>query len=695
MRGVHNNRKIEEFFAKAPVATITDGSTPKNAPQASTAAAAVPETKSVAPTKPRDAKRVKKEGPGEEAVVKKSEKGAKARGKLSLLPSLPLDILFEIFKLLMPTDILHLTRTTKALRAVLLHRSAMTVWKETLKQIDDFPKCPDDISLPYWTSLIFDTFCHNCLARNTSSVNFIFRIRCCNKWAKSILVPLSRYPRECDLIAKAVPCDAWNDGFGQQALRTDVDAFLAKWKNRSNLGDQLVEERAAAAKRKEMGKEVRKWYDKRGDQRAEEISTIRKERARDIRHKLKDLGFETELTFLLRFYSVCLIDPLPYGISFSEHPHVKQPKPLTDHIWKNIEPDMVELMHKMRDYKTQNDRIILQRERRKAIHRLYLEWRNQKFVLYKYPAWYVMPGPLDVLGDAQVKQLLELPNDVEIDDFTAQADVSLRLHLPSIVRSFRHDRNIIFLNAIERVTSVPGVVSFLSWYRHGYSASSTHGQFALAAVVFRCKAWAHEYVDGALARDQGAGTFEYGRWKRAGTAPEPLLWYPEFLTHACCALHWDHHGNFGRRPKPEGNFNAGGMYDGSDVYQRAWKDKELEFNQVASRNVLRILKACGMSDKTTVEELDARDPRVVCLTCSFGAKCDGERTMRIWGWREVVNHSVSTQFGNSVVEWQCLSPEDTAEAKRLEDTEHVKKNYPTPANKKVWRCTAWSFCTEA
>ncbi|KAK0466091.1 uncharacterized protein EV420DRAFT_1326502 [Desarmillaria tabescens] len=97
----------------------------------------------------------------------------KRRAKLSMLPTLPLDILFEIFGHLNPLDLLYLTRTTKEFRRVLTHRSSTTVWKSSLANVPGLPPCPEDMSHPAWSSLVFDHFCHECFAsniRNTAGV---------------------------------------------------------------------------------------------------------------------------------------------------------------------------------------------------------------------------------------------------------------------------------------------------------------------------------------------------------------------------------------------------------------------------------------------------------------------------------------------------------------------------------------------
>lgn len=73
---------------------------------------------------------------------------------------MPLDILYEIFGHLRPYDLLRLARTTKALRDILMCRSAVSVWKDSRAKIIGMPECPDDLSEPQYASLAFDPFCH-------------------------------------------------------------------------------------------------------------------------------------------------------------------------------------------------------------------------------------------------------------------------------------------------------------------------------------------------------------------------------------------------------------------------------------------------------------------------------------------------------------------------------------------------------
>ncbi|KAJ2922785.1 hypothetical protein H1R20_g14292, partial [Candolleomyces eurysporus] len=56
-------------------------------------------------------------------------KGGRRRKTLSLLPTMPLDVLFEIFSHLSPQDLLNLTRTSKMLKKTMLDPETNGVWK--------------------------------------------------------------------------------------------------------------------------------------------------------------------------------------------------------------------------------------------------------------------------------------------------------------------------------------------------------------------------------------------------------------------------------------------------------------------------------------------------------------------------------------------------------------------------------------
>jgi hypothetical protein len=66
----------------------------------------------------------------------------------------------QIFGHLLPLDVLHLARTTKDFRRVLMHRSAKSIWKSALSNVPGLPECPPDMSHPAFANLAFDPHCH-------------------------------------------------------------------------------------------------------------------------------------------------------------------------------------------------------------------------------------------------------------------------------------------------------------------------------------------------------------------------------------------------------------------------------------------------------------------------------------------------------------------------------------------------------
>ncbi|KAF8188326.1 hypothetical protein BJ912DRAFT_398455 [Pholiota molesta] len=112
-----------------------------------------------------------------------SKKMNRIRGMLKNVKEMPVDILFEIFSLLNPIDLVNLTRTSKDLRAMLMSRSSISVWKSARANfVPAMPECPDDLSEPQYAELAFGKGCHYC-QRNLGTIHTAWtaRRRICNK----------------------------------------------------------------------------------------------------------------------------------------------------------------------------------------------------------------------------------------------------------------------------------------------------------------------------------------------------------------------------------------------------------------------------------------------------------------------------------------------------------------------------------
>lgn len=70
----------------------------------------------------------------------------------------------QIFGLLGPVDLLHLSRTTKAFRKVLLSNNAVSVWKAARVNRGGVPNCMPGMSEVEWANLLFGgSQCYVCI----------------------------------------------------------------------------------------------------------------------------------------------------------------------------------------------------------------------------------------------------------------------------------------------------------------------------------------------------------------------------------------------------------------------------------------------------------------------------------------------------------------------------------------------------
>ncbi|KAG6835034.1 hypothetical protein H0H93_005457 [Arthromyces matolae] len=81
------------------------------------------------------------------------------RGALKGIVEMPLDILYESFMYLTSVEVLHLSRTCKALRRILMTKSAECVWKQARYNLDDFPDRLDDLNEPQLAAFVFSALC--------------------------------------------------------------------------------------------------------------------------------------------------------------------------------------------------------------------------------------------------------------------------------------------------------------------------------------------------------------------------------------------------------------------------------------------------------------------------------------------------------------------------------------------------------
>ncbi|KZV73677.1 hypothetical protein PENSPDRAFT_269058 [Peniophora sp. CONT] len=308
----------------------------------------------------------------------------KRKKSLSLLPTLPLDVLYEIFAHLDPRDLLRLARTTKSFRRVLMARSSGFVWREVLDAAvsvkeDCYPPRPDDMPEPEWTALVFDKpWCTGCGGRTSSRPRWMLRVRLCTECMAEKLLPvcvaMTQIPHmdpDVDLI-DVLPCErgVFTSTFIVQTqsliashtvnypssdrekktrkivLRVDdLEVYKEGLKNlREQYPDDTVfaEQRklfdeslmAASEPRLEHAESCLYLEELKGEMRGNDNYYAKADRHDDIKGRLLDLGYDRR------------------DVEHEElrkHRYVWKSYPLSERIWEKIEPVMKEFVERIRE----------------------------------------------------------------------------------------------------------------------------------------------------------------------------------------------------------------------------------------------------------------------------------------------------------------------------------------------------------
>ncbi|KAL0577162.1 hypothetical protein V5O48_004839 [Marasmius crinis-equi] len=375
----------------------------------------------------------KKQKTTSSGIVQRPQKQKSRRNALHYIKDMPLDILYEIFCLLTPHDLLRLSRTSKDLRKNLMSKSSLFVWKACRKN-SGVPDPLPSMSEPAFARLVFDPHCHFCLTAVVQIVSWETMVRCCNKCFDSVFKTEDEIEEEIFDEDMHYPHALWDifpqyheqskSKFGPtRALPSGfylVDAIIPFLMDFQKLADKaqrkiwLAKKVEDAETRTQCIKACRAWERTKERQRERERINAKTERFRAIMCKLMKLGWKDEL----RLVAV--------QKKLQEHKLVNQERPLTDRIWNNIAPvldafmrtDLTELASAVRQDKMLNRFDVLveilgkqdQQLSRELILPAVLDvafWQPFRSVIEDAPAW---SGSSPPLFD---KALLQLPSFVQ------------------------------------------------------------------------------------------------------------------------------------------------------------------------------------------------------------------------------------------------------------------------------------------
>ncbi|KAI5900797.1 uncharacterized protein SCHCODRAFT_02523093 [Schizophyllum commune H4-8] len=408
---MRRSTRIASRGASKPPSTQADAGGDGNADDVSDASIDEPSDDEVR----MPARKSRKTGAKKGSSSKPPSSRPRKRGRLAALQDIPMDILWEILGHLHPADLLHVARTTKLYRSVLMSRSAIGLWKDSYASAaDELPPLPEDMTIPQFVSLCFDRICYYCLAPSVTNILWTARRRVCKKCASNFDI-FPTYPvlastiseelrRELDYgyrLPRYLPQTAAG-AFLRDMVQQFNTEFLAQEPERRSTW--LQERQEQFSKIEAHARLCQSWDSDRRRHRTGELSDIRAKRREDIRKRLTELGWGQEISKQPRL--------------FNNHKLVAKSQKLTDKIWANIQQPLVQYLEELRAAR-------LAREEELAIMRRcrLLADTYRKFCARK-PRDAVLPPVGDIISvDAVIGVIEDTPFDQDVTEDTFMAAI--------------------------------------------------------------------------------------------------------------------------------------------------------------------------------------------------------------------------------------------------------------------------------
>ncbi|KIM49548.1 hypothetical protein M413DRAFT_21749 [Hebeloma cylindrosporum] len=547
-------------------------------------------------TKPvRGRKRKNPETATKEPKVTGRANAKRARGNRGILKELvemPLDVLFEIFGCLEPIDLLQLSWTSKALRALLMNRTSASLWRQTFQNLPSPhpPECPDDLNEPQYTELLFRKACHFCgKSIGTIHVAWAARLRSCTK---CLDIHLQRMGFEIKpyghLLQRLLPRIELKKKYGQHKRGTafacpkidrawidqyeSIDSTSAKrvWLEETMKRQTVIEDHAKACE--EWSEIVQRRLE---GQKGKVID----DRREQVREYIRDLGWGEELDLLKSWHD------RPERIPIVDRAGRKE---LTDSVLGSLEQPLITFMEGAKARRLDSIHMGIASKRLNDLRAVRQAW------VETLPANSIYPTS---------SELMRLPFVKDIFDNLSKGESLTEANLES-VRLELDDLNVEWQENIKNE-----LVEIAS---KGYEDDPVDPEtvLTLATTFFACK------------------TCYRVR----------LLRYPNILMHKCATtLDWQssHEG------EPEARFLK------RHFQETFWNAKGHIVCEPAHRAfVVELVRLAGLDPVTaTAGDMDAVDPIFECVPCNSVTK--GRATM---SWKTAVDHRfASDQHRDSTV----------------------------------------------
>ncbi|KAE9399355.1 hypothetical protein BT96DRAFT_1019525 [Gymnopus androsaceus JB14] len=490
------------------------------------------------------------------------EQFRKVRGRLGMLERLakdvPLDVIFEIFCYLDPSDLLRLARTSNDLRGILMSKSSESIWRTARSNVEGLPPLPLDLNEPQYAHLLFESYCHVCNHKGRcDNILWSFRMRCCKSCAAALPslsdgrykmdLPVQFFnrnllPQEC--IQGATRRHRRDVGNFQIAarLKAEFEALQTPKERDAWITRKSQERRAIVA----HGRLCEVWHKARLSKRTDELSDIRKQRKDAILERLAEIGWREEAEKIIDSWR---------EDEFTNHKAVKQPKKLTDYGWNSIKTELVEMLstHKTERLAEEKRCTLIQRYSR--LEKEYDDIRSASDLREPFPA----------VGDIFTYKVFEnliweTPEDEELTDVLFRE--KLAQHLPQIIEQWKPAKIQELVEIMQK--SVP---------------SASAADLYLATSVFECT--------NCLSR--------------------PKMHYPQMFYHPCCI----------QNPAADSLSDARlKTYTYGRNTKGPWMSRRIVWSDSGSRAATAIVESCFLDPVTaTIRDLNSANPLIECTTC--------------------------------------------------------------------------------
>ncbi|OBZ75564.1 hypothetical protein A0H81_04660 [Grifola frondosa] len=380
---------------------------------------------------PSDIEEVEVVVPKRRRVQRRAVRGRK--GGLKGIINMPLDILFEIFGYLDLADLLHLARTSKDTRVILMNRSSAYIWKAARQNIEGLPQCPPFLSEPAYANLLFSPHCHNCLKGNIHNINWDFYARICRAcWDEIIIEDISAtsdmFSRNMEFLHVTLrQVLSSENGRGSRFLKPEFDEFVREWNARPNAiarKAKIIDDyKLLKRQRIQYAPPLKAWHDSKRADRTRELDAIRQQRLEMIVERLRTEGWGPEMDIMSgNNYKV-----------LSDVTIVRQAVKLTDRTWPKVRDELTATLEDQRSQR-------LQKEYEDALSSRFSQLRQTVDDFYNeapQPADFAyLPKLLDFAMMPEIREVLDVPGSTEVtsDDFLALRDL-----LPTLINRWRDD----------------------------------------------------------------------------------------------------------------------------------------------------------------------------------------------------------------------------------------------------------------